>query len=93
MTEQEMWEAMLGLYAYDTGAVDSGIHDEGLRERVKAKMAEMGAWNDSPARFEPCLARWIRVSFLSEQALAVGYGVEDVKAFFDWLSRRMEYDI
>jgi hypothetical protein len=33
MTDEELIEALTALYAYDTGSVDSGIHDDALKAR------------------------------------------------------------
>lgn len=40
MTQREIDDALDGLFAYDTGCVSSGIHDEVLRERVKKYLNE-----------------------------------------------------
>lgn len=84
MNSKELSDALDGLFAYDTGCVSSGIRDERLRERVKCELRK---------RPEKWLDRWVRDCFLSEEALKQGYGLEDVRQFFDWLSERMDYDI
>lgn len=84
MSDDELGDALEGLYAYDQGATDSGIHDEALREKCKARLQTVeGLW----------LARWARDHFLSERALDQGYRLEDVRGFIEWLSDRMDCDI
>ena len=86
--EEELGNALDGLLAYDLGATDSGIHDEALRSRVQA---QLHALDDETFRL--VLSRYVRERLLSEDALASGYGIEDVREFIAWLSERMEYDI
>ena len=50
MTEEELWDALLGLMAYDLGATDSGIHDENLRARVKAELVRLDTEAEARAR-------------------------------------------
>lgn len=88
MTDDELRNALDGLYAYDTGCVDSGVHDEALRERCIAEMrSRMGPHDIAPRLF---LSRLIRDMWLTEEALAQGYGIEDVMSFAAWLDERME---
>ncbi len=83
MTDAEFANAMIGIYAYDTGSVDSGIHDELLRARVIAELRRDGG--------EVRLSRLVRDHFLSEEALAKHYGIEDVSHFIRWLDDQMGY--
>jgi hypothetical protein len=84
LTENQLWEALDGLHAYDVGSTDSGIHDEALRAAVIAQMKGM---DDTARRF--FLARRIREHFLSERALEQGYGLEDAARFWIWLDETM----
>lgn len=79
MTEKDLFDALDGLYAYDTGCTDSGIHDEVLRARTFAHLRAM-----HPDEFRVTLGRFLRESFLTEQRLAQGYGPEDVESFLRW---------
>ena len=78
-------DAVDGIFAYDTGATDSGIQDEALRAQVAKVLAgpDAMAW----------LSRYAREAFLSDAALAQGYSIEDVSALIQWLSDRMEFDL
>ena len=86
MTDEELFDALDGLHAYDGGAIDSGLHDEALRLRVKDEI-----WKDlnPPALFTPRLARLVRDRMLNEESLAQGYGLEDVSEFIRWLDEEM----
>jgi hypothetical protein len=88
MTDEELRAALVGLHAYDEGARDSGIHDEDLRERCKAELKARTASGEPGARL--FLSRLVRDMWLSEEALAQGYGIEDAEGFIRWLSDRME---
>lgn len=85
MTFEEFSDGMLGIFAYDTGATDSGIHDEGLRARLKEFLQgkDEGHW----------LERLMREAFLSDEALAQGYRAADVAEFVGWLSSEMDCDL
>lgn len=82
MTNEELARALGGLYAYDTGCVSSGIHDEELRARVKEELAA-----DEPHNFlyPPRLSYIAREMFLSDEAIDLGYGMEDFIDFVKWL--------
>lgn len=84
MTDEDLADSLAGLYAYDTGCVDSGIHDERLRQRC---IEELGARPVGAAEVGPrlFLSRMIRDHWLSEEALEQGYGIEDVLSFAEWL--------
>jgi hypothetical protein len=89
LAEQELRDALEGLYAYDTGSHDSGIHDEALRQRCIAAIKAMpiGRSELVPRLW---LSRLIRDMWLSEDALNQGYGIEDAISFLKWLEERME---
>ena len=88
MTELELFDALDGLYAYDSGATDSGIRDEGLKEKVKTHLEDM-----EDEAFRITMSMHIRECFVSEEAIKQGYGIEDVKAFIDWLDREMNCSV
>lgn len=84
MTYAEVKDALDGLSAYDLGCSDSGIRDELLRERVKTYLR---ALSDPDRR--KLLGRIMRELFLTDEALAQGYGPEDAKEFGVWLDDEM----
>lgn len=88
MSDDELKDALMGLFAYDTGSVDSGIHDEVLRERVIGLLHKM-----DEEEFRLKMSRFVRDWFLTEEALAQRYGIEDVKDFIEWLGDWMQYDV
>lgn len=79
MTYDELKAALDGLYAYDTGSIDSGIRDENLRARA------IGQFHDlTGTEHRALLGRIVVDLFLSENALANGYGPEDAREFLEW---------
>lgn len=89
MTDDELRDALDGLYAYDTGCVDSGIHDEALRARCVEELTARAGRPDHRL-WE---ARLVRDLFVSEEALANGYGLEDLVRFVQWLADALAYDV
>lgn len=85
MTPDDLYDALSGLHAYDSGCVSSGIHDELLRERAKTYLKGL---DETALRL--VLSRFVRDMYLMEEALSQRYGIEDVKDFIDWLDERME---
>lgn len=85
MNQQEAFEAMVCLYAYDTGC-SSRIHDPMLRRNVKDFLRTERQKPENKNRNIPCfLDPLVRDRFLSDEALSSGYGSEDVRTFVDWL--------
>lgn len=88
MTDEELRDALDGLYAYDKGSVDSGIHDEDLRARcIKAMDGRRG---NTEAVWRTWLARFTRDMWLSDESIGQGYGMEDVVHFAEWLEDQMD---
>ena len=87
MNDEELRAALDGLYAYDSGSIHSGVHDEALRA---ACVATMNAWpRGQSAVFSDKHALLVREMWLSDQAIQDGYGLEDACEFVRWLSDRM----
>ncbi len=91
MSDDDLLDALDGLFAYDTGAVDSGIHDESLRARCIAELRRRVETPPDHGRL--WLSRLIRDMWLSEDALAQGSGIEDVVEFIRWLDDRMDVSL
>lgn len=92
--EEELFDAIDGLFAYDSGAVDSGIHDEKLRMAVQVYLLALLQTGRGPHRryspeFSALLGRYIDRFFLGKEAIARGYGLEDLQGFMRWLHERM----
>lgn len=84
MTDEELFDALDGLFAYDTGCVDSGIHDEALRKRVKEELAkDVG----------PYQIVGPRLSAFAKTLLDPPYGLEDVANFIKWLANHMDIEL
>lgn len=90
LTDDELFDALNGLYAYDTGSIDSGIHDEALRARVKREL-ELDARPSQIAGDR--LARFVRDRMLNEESITAGYGLEDVAGFIRWLGEYMDIEL
>lgn len=86
MTDEELCEALDGLFAYDTGSIDSGIHNEALRSQCQYALYDRRA----AAGWRVWLATLVREMWLSDDALARGYSVEDAVEFVKWLEDRMD---
>jgi len=84
MDKVKLFDALDGLYAYDSGATDSGIRDGALRREVKT---HLGSLSENDLRF--IMSEFIRVAFVSEEALSKGYGIGDVAEFLQWLKDEM----
>ncbi|MNT77399.1 hypothetical protein D3C71_1546930 [compost metagenome] len=85
---EKLYDALDGMFAYDTGCVDSGIKDERLREEIKTYFF---LTDDETVRL--LLSRFIREYFLTEEKLDLKYGIEDVSAFIKWLNDYMEMQL
>lgn len=86
MDDYELRCALDGLFAYDSGATDSGTHDERLRARVIEELA----FHRKVPGWRAYLARLTREMWLSEDAIELGYGCEDAARFLEWLEERMD---
>lgn len=84
MEYEALKDALDGLHAYDTGAVDSGIHDEVLREKVKAYLQSLPS-----KEHRTLLARLTWDLCLSPASIEHGYGPEDAKEFLVWMDETM----
>lgn len=84
LTEAELKDALDGLFAYDNGSVDSGIHDEALRATVQKQLQEM-----RPLEHRRLIAKFVIDLYLSEKAIEAGYGPEDARGFLEWLGDEM----
>lgn len=72
-------EALDGLMAYDQGCRSSGIHDEKLRQQVKEYLNGL-----DDTEFRLTVSKFAR-SYLTDEMLDRGYGLEDVVSLNSWL--------
>lgn len=79
MTEDELFDALEGLFAYDTGCVSSGIHDEVLKMEAIAALFDMG---EDAMKF---ISARLRDAYMTDDAIKKGYGIESVVSFVRWL--------
>lgn len=87
MTDAELWKALIGLYAWDTGDRVYGVYDPELRQRCLRELRGRETGGGRVVRLFG--GRLLRERFLSEEALADGYGPEDMINFVMWMAERM----
>jgi len=83
VTFDEINTALDGLHAYETGSVDSGIHDDALKEKVRTHIQSLEPIHHKILVVRLCNWR------LSPEVLRQGYGPEDLKDFLVWLDEEM----
>lgn len=88
MNQTKLYKSLDGLFAFDTGSVNSGINDEILREEIIDYLDSL-----DEDEFRIIMSTFVREHFLSDQALGKGYGIEDVKSFITWLDKYMGVQI
>lgn len=80
MDYEELRDLLNGLKAYDTGSTDSGIHDPRRKSQAIAYLRSL-----SGKDHRIILGRIGRDTYLTDEALEYGYGLEDIKGFIEWL--------
>ncbi len=98
MITQADFESLLSLFAYDSGCVDIGIHDELLCGKLRVNLAKWAVVGRKEYEFigkalSIPLTRMIRDEFISDAQLAQGYTFEDMFRFIDWLASEMDFEI
>jgi hypothetical protein len=79
MEYAKLKDSLDGLFAYDMGCTDSGIHDEELREQVKGHLAT--------------LSEAEKIKLVDRVIEEFGWGPEDAREFFNWLENDMDCTI
>lgn len=79
-TYAELRDALDGMFAYDSGCVDSGLHDERLRQRMSNYIDSL-----SEVTRRQILSNLMVDMWLSDEAVQQGYGWEDAYHFGEWL--------
>ncbi|QIW17175.1 hypothetical protein [Bacillus thuringiensis] len=88
MKKEQIFNALDGIYAFDTGSTDSGIKDEVLRQQVIDYLDSL-----DEDEFRIILSDFIREYFVSYEAIKKGYGIEDVASFIKWLDKYMGIEL
>ena len=73
------WDHVFGLYVYDDGQTDTGIHDECL----KLELIDILKTPDNAMRIFSGIAEEMR----SPKAVESGYSEEEIASFRNWLIR------
>lgn len=81
MTLDAVLTELVGHYAYDTGATDSGVRDACR----KIQLVALWRGHAKAAGYDKLEAEWARGYWLSDEAIGRGYGVADLTKFFRWL--------
>jgi hypothetical protein len=78
--EWDLFDAIDALMAHDEGASDSGVSDEAMRDAVIEFLGSLEKADRRRvyAEFARCL--------LTDESIAQGYGLEDVRKFMDWVA-------
>lgn len=85
MEINKLFDLLDGLFAYDTGCVNSGINDVVLKNEVKCYLGTL-----DEVEFRVLISTFVRDKYLTEQALSQGYGIEEVICFVKWLNDYMD---
>ncbi len=80
MTKRKLFDSIDGLWAYDTGCTDSGIHDEALRQKVIERLGEPDGMS-------------LLTEFAYKLLRSRGYSLADMKELIDWLNDRMGFHL
>jgi hypothetical protein len=83
MDEQELFENIDGLMAYDLGSVDSGIKNDRLKQQIKDYLNGL-----DDKSLTTILSKYAR-TYLTDDMIEQGYGIEDIKQFLTWLDEEM----
>lgn len=85
MTDEELTDAIDGLWAWWSGCRSSGVNDEALKARVReAILAEGGMARAS---------RLIFGTFFSPKSIGDGYGLKDARSLLTWLEEDMGIEV
>lgn len=80
---EELCKAVDGLYAYDSGCIDSGIHDEELKARVRKHFEDL--YFDDELMFEVEALKVAVALNLTPEARQQGYTEEDAVLEIKWM--------
>jgi hypothetical protein len=75
----DLFDAIDALKAFDDGVADSGVGDEDMRTAIVDHLHSL-----NPAERRKVCAEFAR-QLLTDEAIAEGYGLEDVLAFANWI--------
>ncbi|PHD00647.1 hypothetical protein COF44_12145 [Bacillus toyonensis] len=88
MERSVLYDALIGIFSYDMGCVDSGIKNELLRSRTIMYLQSL-----EDNEFRVIMSTFVCEYFVSDAAIKKGYGIEDVSSFIHWLDKFMGIDI
>ena len=83
MNFDKLCQAVDGLYAFDTGCVCSGIHDEDLKQEVHDHLLEI--YQKDPKEFEIEITKVSFQLYLTPKSRSYGYAEEDAVEVCEWM--------
>jgi hypothetical protein len=87
VTDDELREALIWLYADDCGLVCGAGREPTLRQQTRRAVWDRLVADDVELRV--WISRLVREVFLSDQALANGHGIDDACEFWSWFDQSM----
>ena len=87
MTDDELREALIWLYASDCGLARPTHNDTALRHHCRQAVWDRLVGGEVNLRV--WMSRLVREVFLSEAALANGHGIDDACEFWSWFDHAM----
>lgn len=82
----DIFDTIDGLFAYYSGATDSGLSDAKKQSELKKYL------NDDLDRANILLGNYVREHFFKNDETINNYGLESLKEFYNWLSEKMGID-
>ena len=87
MTNEELREALVWIYALDCGLVAAVGNEPTLRAECRQAIWDRLVGNEVELRV--WISRLVREVFLSETALSNGHGIDDACEFWNWFDQSM----
>lgn len=87
VTDHELREALVWLYALDCGL--AGPHDDEPSLRSRCRRAVWDRLVGDGAELRVWISRLVRDVFLSESALQQGHGIDEACEFWSWFDHTM----
>ncbi|MET0694308.1 MAG: hypothetical protein ABWX96_16875 [Propionibacteriaceae bacterium] len=87
MTDDELRDALVWLYAEDCGLVCSADSEPALRQQARRAVWDRLVADEGQLRV--WISQLVRDVFLSDLALASGHGIDDACEFWSWFDQAM----
>lgn len=87
MTDEELLNSIVGIMAHDEGCVDSGIHDELLRDQCKQEIERRRSEDGDP--LTKLFTAYVHKLTAPDSG---GYTIEDAAHFIAYLGDQFDWD-